>query len=63
MMLIDSIMAHEAGELDAADTLALFSELVASGQAWSLQGSYGRFATGLITYGYLAPDGTILRQP
>jgi hypothetical protein len=57
--LVDRIMAYESDELDAADTLELFSELVKSGAAWSLQGFYGRAAAAMIDAGYLTPDGEI----
>lgn len=53
------IMSLEAGELDAAETLELFSLLVASGMAWTLQGSYGRTAAELIHAGYLTRDGDV----
>jgi hypothetical protein len=57
--LVDSIMAYESGELSDAETVELFSELVQSGMAWNLQGSYGRMATTLIQNGFLTPDGEI----
>ena len=59
---IGQIMAYEQGELDAADTVELFSHLVANGHAWSLQGHYGRVAVALIENGVLARDGKILRN-
>jgi hypothetical protein len=37
--------------LSDAETLTLFSELVTSGDAWSLQGHYGRTAMDLIQTG------------
>ena len=60
--LVGNIMAHEDGELDEAETLALFAHLVQSGLAWSLQGSYGRAAAALIDNGYLSRDGSILKE-
>ena len=56
------IIAYESGELDANGTLNLFSKLVKSGMAWSLQGSYGRAATALIENGYLNKQGEILKS-
>jgi len=57
--VVGQIMAYEMGELDAAETLELFSELVKSGTAWNLQGSYGRTAAALIENGLLTPEGEI----
>lgn len=62
MDLVDLIIDFEAGELDDAKTLELFAELVRTGRAWTLQGSYGRAAASLIESGYLSQDGTILKQ-
>ena len=60
--MIDKIMAYEQGELDANGTLELFSELVKTGMAWTLQGSYGRAAMGMIQRGWLDENGNILRS-
>ena len=60
--LVDKIIAYETGELPAEDTLKLFAELVKTGQAWTLQGHYGRTAQGLIDSGYLDRQGNILRK-
>ena len=59
---VDLIMAYESGELDEAGILKLFSELIKSGQAWSLQGSYGRTAKALIDAGYINEKGTITKD-
>lgn len=53
MDLIDAISAYEAGELDGEETVKLFQELVNSGLAWQLQGSYGRTAEQMISAGYI----------
>jgi len=60
--LVEKIMAYESGELPAEDTLALFAELVKTGQAWSLQGHYGRTAAALIEGGYISAQGEILKD-
>ena len=59
--LIDKIMDFEAGNLDEKGVLDLFSDLIKSGQAWTLQGSYGRFADALIQNGYIDKKGKILK--
>ena len=51
MAAIDSIIAFENGELDETETVELFQELIDSGEAWHLQGSYGRTAMALIEAG------------
>ena len=56
---INMILDYESGELPAEDTLKLFAELIRTGQAWSLQGNYGRTAQGLIEGGYISKEGKI----
>jgi len=48
---VDKIIAYEQGDLDEDATIELFQELVNSGLAWQLQGSYGRTAQSLIDAG------------
>lgn len=48
---INQIIAYENGELDEAGVIELFQNLVNTGLAWSLQGSYGRTAKELIEAG------------
>lgn len=50
---LDLIIDYECGNLSDDDTLDLFQRLVDSGQAWSLQGHYGRTAQRLIEGGYI----------
>jgi hypothetical protein len=57
--LIGRIIAFETGELEPAGVLELFAELIGSGAAWSLQGSYGRAAASLIDQGLVTADGEI----
>ena len=58
---IGYIVAYENGELRGDKVLRLFSELIKTGKAWSLQGSYGRQAEALINRGYLSAEGKILK--
>jgi len=55
------IIAFEAGELRGDKVIELFSHLIKTGRAWSLQGSYGRMAKALIDRGYLSRQGEILK--
>jgi len=52
------IIDYEMGHLDDKGTIRLFSELLKTGMAWSLQGHYGRTASALIEDGWLERDGT-----
>ena len=62
MNLTNQIIAYEVGELNEMESLELFSELIKSGIAWTLQGHYGRTAVYLIDGGYIAKDGEILHE-
>jgi len=59
--LVGLIMAYEDGTLEAEKTLELFAELIKSGSAWTLQGSYGRMAESLIQQGYISKSGEVLK--
>lgn len=52
MATIDRIIAFEQGDLEDDEIIKLFQELIDSGMAWTLQGSYGRTAKYLIDNGY-----------
>ena len=58
-MLVDKIIAFESGELNNEGILELFSDLIKTGQAWQLQGCYGRTAQGLIGKGIIDIQGVI----
>lgn len=49
--VLDGIVRYEGGEMDEGETLELFQNLVDTGIAWHLQGSYGRTAVELIKAG------------
>jgi hypothetical protein len=57
--LVDSIIAYEQGELNDQEIVCLFADLVRSGMAWSLQGSYGRTANALIKEGWIDREGNV----
>jgi hypothetical protein len=56
---LDAMIAWETGELDDVGTLTLFSNLISTGMAWSLQGTYGRAANAMIKNGVLTLTGEI----
>ena len=57
--LVTNLIAFESGELNAPQTIELFSSLIKSGMAWQLQGCYERGARNLILQGYLDNKGDI----
>lgn len=58
-MNINTLMAYESGELDDANTITFFADLVKTKMAWSLQGSYGRMASAMIDAGFVSPEGEV----
>lgn len=57
--LVGDIIAFETGTLGDEGILKLFGRLIESGQAWTLQGSYGRAAASLIDSGFISRDGEV----
>lgn len=57
--LVGNIIAYESGELEDKEVLELFSVLIKTGQAFSLQGSYGRMASNLIDAGLIDRSGKV----
>lgn len=53
--IIDDVMAFEDGRLGPEEVIELFQRLIDSGDAWKLQGSYGRTAQALIEAGHCEP--------
>ena len=51
--MLDDIITYESGQLDEEGVIALFQHLVDTGQAWTLQGHYGRTAKYLIEAGHV----------
>jgi len=60
--LTDMIISFEERQSTVEEVLELFSVLIQTGMAWSLQGSYGRTARHLIDQGSLSEDGTITHE-
>ena len=60
MDIVSSIMEYETGTLDDKGIIDLFAELVKTGQAWTLQGAYGRMAANLINAGYIDKKGNVV---
>ena len=58
--LLSYIMDYESGNMGIERTLELFSHLIKTGQAWTLQGHYGRTATALIENEAISKNGEIL---
>ena len=52
MSILNQVIAYEQGELDEEGIIDMFQELINSGLAWKMQGSYGRTAKALIDAGY-----------
>ena len=50
--MVSKIMEYEDGRMSQDDTITFFQELIDTGLAWQLQGSYGRQAKYLIDAGY-----------
>jgi hypothetical protein len=51
MSSFDFIMAYESGECSDEEIISGFQNLIDSGLAWKLQGSYGRTAMALVKEG------------
>lgn len=49
---VDDIIDYENGDMDWDRLVDFFQNLIDTGMAWTLQGSYGRMAQSLIDEGY-----------
>lgn len=57
--VVGFLIAYESGEASPLEVIEGFSHLIRTGQAWTLQGSYGRAARTLIDNGMLTAEGGI----
>jgi len=60
MIDVGTMMEYESGELTEEETIEFFQELVDTGLAWQLQGSYGRTAMDLLRDGYLETPSEVV---
>ncbi len=60
--IINYIIDYESGQLNDKKTLELFANLIKTGQAWSLQGHYGRTARALIENKWISEKGQVLKK-
>lgn len=60
--MVTDIMAYESGQMRDKDMVKFFAKLIKSGDAWRLQGSYGRTAKALIDDGFISNKGVINRK-
>jgi hypothetical protein len=49
--MLDKLIQYEQENLTETETIELFQELIDTGLAWKLQGSYGRMAMFLVETG------------
>jgi len=60
-LTMDRIIRYEEGDISEDEAVELFTSLVKTGAAWSLQGTYGRQAIHLIQEGLIEkPDDDLL---
>lgn len=60
--IVDWIMQFECGEISDTNFFKLFSHLIKTGKAWTLQGFYGRCAKKLIDEKYISEKGEIIHE-
>ena len=57
---LQDMIDYESGEMETDRYIRFFAYLIRTGQAWRLQGMYGRTAAGLIESGIIDENGNIL---
>ena len=63
MDIVSMIDAYENGDTNLEQEIFLYAELVRTGQAWTLQGHYGRVAKEMIDLEFISEDGRVLKVP
>jgi hypothetical protein len=59
MINVENIIKYESGEMSLKEMVLFFAKLIKSGEAWSLQGHYGRNAMAIIEAGIVDREGNI----
>ena len=54
---VDLMMVYESGEANINQIIELFADLIKTGMAWTLQGSYGRAAQSFIEREFISEKG------
>ena len=62
MIPLESMIRYEQGDLNETEFLDFFALLIKTGQAWTLQGHYGRTAQGLIENGLITQKGEVVHE-
>ena len=52
MVDVDKIIRYEQGDMEDAEIVFMFQDMINDGSVWQLQGSYGRMARFLIEAGH-----------
>ncbi len=60
--IVDDIIEYENEGIDEEKEIKLFQKLVNNGQAWRLQGSFGRQASSMLSAGVIHPPNKLTRQ-
>lgn len=59
MINVENIIKYESGEMSLKEMVLFFAKLIKTGEAWLLQGHYGRNAMAIIEAGIVDREGNI----